>query len=279
MILNFREEAYVTAIHKKMSGEIIGGTFGRIPLPILYGFGITPVSLYGIHKDLIEESPSTGYCDALRSTEGYALTDRCPFIHSSSFFISDDLCPKRVELLNSLPLKKQVYIYSIKDKNMEEAVEEQEKLIRFLEEFTKKTIDYSLVEKSFELLLEIDSLLLELKNSSLTGKEYSKVCYETQYIFDLEVRKNFIESLPVQGNNTDKTSVYSAPLGGIIEDFPLEEDEFLDDSLSCTPCTPTVFEREAALTEDIARYYRPVDHFIVHGFRDCPYADQNTITY
>ncbi len=279
MIPDLREEAYVTALQKDMAGEIIAGTFGRIPLPLIYAFEITPISLYGIHKDLIEESPSEGYCDALRSTEGYALTDRCPFIHASSFFISDDLCPKRVEFLKNLPLDKEIYIYSIKDKTLPEALEEQKKLIRFLEKFSKKPFDLSLMEKSFKLILEIDNLLLELKNSSLTGKEYSKICYETQYIFELVERKAFIESLTVDFDGEEKESIYTAPVGGILDRIELEDDQFLDDSLSCTPCVPTAFERESSLSEDIARYYQPIDHFIVHGFKDCPYADQNTITY
>lgn len=280
MIEGLREEAYVTALQKMMTGEKLAGVFGKIPLPILYGFGITPIPLYGIHRELIDESPHKGYCDLLRSTEGYALTDRCPFIHSSSLLITDDLCEKRADFIKGIPLEKEFYLYSIKGKDAVGIQKEMEELKVFLANFTKREFDLSLAKKSFEDLLEIDGLLLKLKDTSLSGKEYSKICYETQFLFDLEERKEFIRSqFPKEDKRIEKAALQTAPLGGVIDDFQLNKEEYLDDSLSCNSCTPKPFERKGTFPEVLAQYYKAENYVIKYGFKDCPYTEKKYIGY
>lgn len=280
MIEGLREEAYVTALQKMMTGEKLAGVFGKIPLPILYGFDITPIPLYGIHRELIEESPHTDYCDLLRSTEGYALTDRCPFIHSTSLLITDDLCEKRPDFLKAIPLEKEFYLYSIKGKDSIGVRNEIEKLVVFLEKFTQQDFNQSLSKKSFQDILEIDKLLFQLKDSSLSGKEFSKICYETQFLFDLEERKEFIRTLlPNDDKRIEKTALLTAPYGGVIDHFSLEKNRYLDDSLSCNSCTPKIFESKDTLTEDLANYYKAENYVIKYGFKDCPYTEKKYIGY
>lgn len=280
MIEGLREEAYVTALSKMMAGELVVGVFGQIPLPLLYGFQITPIPLYGIHKELIAESPHQGYCDLLLSTEGYGYTDRCPFIHSSKLFLSDDLCEKRVAWLKNLSFNKESYFLPLKNKTKEEIRIEYDLLIEKLEDLTGRYFDLELAKNASDILLKIHSTLIKLKDKDLSGREFSKFCYEIQFIFDLEDRLEFVLDYSKKySGTTPKSILYSAPIGGVIDLFPLEKDQFLSDSLSCNPCVPLPFHDQGDFWSNLLEYYSIDKYNMQYGFKDCPYTEKYNINY
>lgn len=269
-----REEAYVEAIQHFALKQNVVGVMGQVPTALFWAIDRIPIRLYGIHKETIQYSIHKEACDLLQSTEGYALMDKCPFIHSSSLVFLDDLCEKRIEVLQGPDFPKETYLLSLKNKELEGKIQEFKRLETFLEETESQPFSEERLKEVFYLELEINKTLLSLKYN-LKPQDYNSLTYQLQFIFSLEDRLVFLQSLSCKEKEEQKKTLCCPPMGGIYEKYST----YLDDSFSCDPCSPKEFEPRGNLWEDLVNYYTYDSYRMDETFRQCPFKGTNIINY
>lgn len=201
MIENLRRVAYIDAINQSRERPVIS-YFGSIPWEIIYSFDILPIRSYGIDYYVVEEEYP--YCSMLNSTVEYHRRDKCPFMSVSDYFIVDQFCSLRTQVIQNH--FNPVYIYQ--DTNQ---------LIAFLEEEYGKSFNLSRFNRVVDQSSEISRLLLNVHQSDIDIKDINKISYYTQFIFDLDDRINYLRELEYQSQVNP--TIELGQIGGIYSHF------------------------------------------------------------
>ncbi|MDO5457748.1 MAG: 2-hydroxyacyl-CoA dehydratase family protein [Atopococcus tabaci] len=205
MIENLRREAYPAAIYKSREMPVVS-YFGHIPWEIIYSFDVLPIRAYGIDYYVVEEEHSL--CSMLNSTVEYLRRDKCPFMYASSYFIVDDYCPLRTQVIQEH--FDPVYVYQDPDR-----------LINFLEDTFEKEFDEEQFIQVTEKSARISELLVDIQYSNLPPSDINKYQYFTQYIFDLDERIQYLESVEFQ-KKKDQNFIELGQIAGIFQHFDQE---------------------------------------------------------
>ncbi len=104
-----RKEGFIRAKEFKESGGLIAGCLCTYtPMEIIDAAGLTPISLCGTSNETIpaaEQILPKNLCPLIKSTYGFAYTDKCPYTYFSDIIIGETTCDgkkKMYELLGEL---------------------------------------------------------------------------------------------------------------------------------------------------------------------------------
>lgn len=109
-----RKNGFIAAMEfKEKGGRIAGCLCSYTPVELLDAAGIAAIGLCGTSNETISDAESVlpkNLCPLIKSTYGFALTEKCPYTYFSDIIIGETTCDgkkKMYELLNDL---KETYI-------------------------------------------------------------------------------------------------------------------------------------------------------------------------
>lgn len=233
---DLRRSGYVSALMLNSEMKKIAGIYGfDIPREILWALDIVPINIYSIDDTNITEAEKAlekNYCSLIKASYGYAMLDKCPYIHFSDVIIGNDHCPQKVELIEKLSDFKKAYIIN---EHMDEnsLINEYKKLICFLEhefsiELTENKL-YEAIKKNNEINIAIDEIIqiYMTKTNLISCLDLFNIIYGSQFILNLDEKYNKLSELKdvltnlVNENKFEHTKTYctvmitGAPLGGL----------------------------------------------------------------
>ena len=104
-----RRDGFIKAKNfKEAGGKIAGCLCTYTPLEVLDAAGIAPISLCGTSEETIpaaEQVLPKNLCPLIKSTYGFAVTDKCPYTYFSDIIIGETTCDgkkKMYELLGEI---------------------------------------------------------------------------------------------------------------------------------------------------------------------------------
>ncbi len=204
---DYRRRAYVDAMMAKMEGDNVIGTFGAdLPLALLYGFGLYPLPIIGIDKNIFQYGDYPA-CDPIKSTIVYLKTDKCPLQYSARMYLLSDLCPKMEESLReNSPKRVEVY-------------KERETLEKTIGEVYGFSFDEGLYRKALKKFETIEELLGDLSRSNLSMKDFFLVSFFINYLYDLDERIDILKKVKeeVEPGDRERSTYYCPCPGGIFE--------------------------------------------------------------
>lgn len=98
---------------KDAGGRIAGCLCTYTPLEILDAAGIAPISLCGTSNETIpaaEQILPKNLCPLIKSTYGFALTDKCPYTYFSDMIIGETTCDGKKKMYELLADLKPVHV-------------------------------------------------------------------------------------------------------------------------------------------------------------------------
>ena len=112
---NDQRKASFIKVHdyKQAGGKLIGYLCSYTPLEVIDAAGAASVALCGLSDGTIPAAETVlpaNLCPLIKSTYGFALTDKCPFTYFSDMIVGETTCDgkkKMYELLNDI---KQTYV-------------------------------------------------------------------------------------------------------------------------------------------------------------------------
>lgn len=189
---DLRREAYIEAINLKEKNKLVS-TFGRVPWELIYSFSLFSVPSYGIDLYVMENfKKDENLCDLLNSTKIYLREDKCPLMFSSSFFVVDDFCQKRNDLLYKSTDKK-IYVY----KTFED-------FTSFLEDISGKKLDMEKLKEVTAKSIILNNLILDIRKLDMDIKEIFEIEYFSKFILNLDERIHFLEIILKKYKNLKK---------------------------------------------------------------------------
>lgn len=239
-----RRNGFIKAKELKDKGEHIIGTFCTYtPNEVMYAAGLHPVSLCGTSEEPIADAEKhlpKNLCPLIKSSYGFAITDKCPYTYFSDLILGETTCDGKKKMYELLGEIKNVHIMqlpqvqnSIASLNMwkseivrlKEALEEQFH-VKITEEDLKRGIKLKNEERRvLRSLYELG----KLQPPAISGYNMYKILESTQFTFDKEEQNNNIRTTvekikeeynqgarPVKAD-AKRILITGCPMGGVVD--------------------------------------------------------------
>ena len=239
-----RRNGFLRVKELKDQGANIVGTFCTYtPKEIVYAAGAIPVTLCGVSNDTIpaaEVHLPKNLCPLIKSSYGYAISDKCPYMYFSDLVVGETTCDGKKKMYELLGEIKDTYVMQLPHSQDSEYAKNMWKheVIKFKEKLESKFSTSITEEKLRESINLCNRERISLSNfyslgklvpPPISGYDMFTILNGVLYIFDKEeqiaklneITKNLRE---LHTNNECKISktaprilITGCPLGGVAD--------------------------------------------------------------
>lgn len=203
-----RRNSFIKVKEYKDAGEHIVGTFCTFtPMEVIYAAGAHPISLCGMSEETIQDAERDlpkNLCPLIKSSYGFAITNKCPFTYFSDIIVGETTCDGKKKMYEYLGQIKPMHVMQLPqalDREHAARVWKNELIIlkeRLEKEFNVEITDEDLknaIEKCNEERRALKELysLGKMCPPPITGMETHTVLHGASFTFDKdEQNKNII---------------------------------------------------------------------------------------
>lgn len=204
-----RKQGFLTMKEEKDKGRKVVGTFCTYtPRELIYAADAISVSLCSTSDETVPDAEKVlpkNLCPLVKSSYGFAITDKCPYMYFSDIIIGETTCDakkKMYELLGEikdthvmqLPHSKNNFSMALWKNELIELVKKLEEKfdVKITEDKIKKAI--KLCNKERKAMKEFFNLA-KLNPSPIKGADMHEALYSSNFKFDRELYINEIKSL------------------------------------------------------------------------------------
>lgn len=112
-----RRNSFVTVKNFKEQGKVVAGVFCAFtPMEIIIAAGAVPVSLCGFSEEPIpdaERELPANLCPLIKSSYGFAITDKCPYFYYSDIVVGETTCDGKKKMYELLSDYKNTHIMQL----------------------------------------------------------------------------------------------------------------------------------------------------------------------
>jgi len=239
-----RKNGFIKAKEVKEKGGRVAGYFCTFtPLEILDAAGILPVGLCGMSDETIvnaEADLPKNLCPLIKSSYGFALTEKCPYTYFSDIIIGETTCDGKKKMYELLGEIKNTHIMQLpqgidRDYASEMWKSEAQRLIKTLEdqfgvEITEDKLRKAAAFRNKQRKLYSELFELgKLDPPAIKGFDMYKVIEGAGFSFDLEencrklrdlidsTKKSYAEGNRPVEKDAKRILVTGCPIGGVLD--------------------------------------------------------------
>ncbi|MGI1658400.1 MAG: double-cubane-cluster-containing anaerobic reductase [Desulfitobacterium sp.] len=198
-----RQQGFLAVKNLKDQGKKVAGVFCTYaPLELVLAAGAVPVGLCAFSDETIPEAEKVlprNLCPLIKSSYGFAITDKCPYMYFSDLMIGETTCDGKKKMYELLGEIKNLHVMQLPQSQNDEASKElwYKEVLRLKERIEQDfgvTITDENIKKAIKIKNEERKLLKEFYELSkacpppITGAEQLKVLYGSQFKFDPETK-------------------------------------------------------------------------------------------
>ena len=233
-----RRKAFLEIKEYKDKGvPVVGMYCAYFPTELAMAVGAIPVGLCSFSDETVKsaerEMPKT-MCPLVKSSYGFALEDKCPFLHFADLVIGETTCDGKKKMYEMLAEIKPVFVMELPNSQSERSLEFwKQEVIRtkeYLEEFFHVVITNQMIRDAVHLNNQIRMSLkklcevMKLDPAPVLGEDIQKMVQGSKYRFDFkntpeivnEVREKILKEYE-EGKRLEKRPrilVTGCPIGG-----------------------------------------------------------------
>lgn len=236
-----RKNSFLAVKQLKDKGiPVIGSYCTYFPQEIAMAMGAASVSLCSTSDETIAEAEKDlpkNLCPLIKSSYGFAKTDKCPFFYFSDVVVGETTCDGKKKMYEYMSEFKEVFVMELPNTQSEEALKLwKSEIIRFKEYLEKKfdvTITDEDVRKAIKLNNEVRASLKRLYEvmrhdpAPIKGQDLFKVLYGSSFKLDRSVIPGEVNALAdkiekeyAEGKMEEKKPrilITGCPIGGATE--------------------------------------------------------------
>ena len=185
--------------YKDKGIPVIGAYCSYFPREIAMAMGAVSVGLCSSSNDtalIAEKTLPSGICPLIKSSYGYAVSDKCPFFYFSDIIVGETTCDGKKKMYELLSEFKEVYTMELPSRQSEgglalwkqeiikfkEYLEDKFRIVITDEMLRRAVADSNRNRKALKCLYEV----MKLDPPPMMGKDLFKVMYGSKYQFDYE---------------------------------------------------------------------------------------------
>ncbi len=247
-----RRNSFIKVKEYKDEGENIVGIFCTFtPVEIIYASGAYPISLCGMSDETISDAERDlpkNLCPLIKSSYGFAITQKCPFTYFSDILVGETTCDGKKKMYEYLGQIKPMHVMQLPqavDREHAYLVWKNEIILlkeRLEKEFNVEITDDDL-RKAIAKCNETRNVLKELYSLGkmcpppLTGMEIHTVLQGANFTFDKdeqnkkikdmisELKEEYKKGVRKVSEDAPRIMITGCPIGGVAEKIiPLIEE-------------------------------------------------------
>ncbi|NLW42221.1 MAG: 2-hydroxyacyl-CoA dehydratase [Tissierellia bacterium] len=234
-----RKQSFLAVKELKDQGiPVIGSFCTYFPKEIPMALGATTVSLCSTSDETIPEAEKDlpkNLCPLIKSSYGFAKTDKCPFFYFSDLVVGETTCDGKKKMYEIMGEFKPFYMIELPNSQSPEALEFWNKEIikfkEYLEElFGKKISDEELkeqvrIENNVRKAMQKLASVMENDPTPISGHELFKLIYGSTFRFDRVglanelngIADKILEEYDETREKKPRILITGCPLGGATE--------------------------------------------------------------
>lgn len=207
-----RRNSFLTVKEIKDSGTPVIGTFCTyFPQELAIAMGAVVVSLCSMSDETIpaaEKVLPSNLCPLIKSSFGFAKTDKCPFFYFSDLIVGETTCDGKKKMYEYLGEFKPVYVMEIPNKQSEQGILLWKNEIIKMKEFLENKFNVTITDEQIKEAIHIKNQerkalkdlyeVMKLDPVPMTGGDLFKVLYGSSYKLDKKAIPAQIRSLEVK---------------------------------------------------------------------------------
>lgn len=204
-----RKKGFITMKEEKDKGRKVVGTFCTYtPRELIYAADAISVSLCSTSDETVPDAEKVlpkNLCPLVKSSYGFAITDKCPYMYFSDMIIGETTCDAKKKMYELLGEIKDTHVmqlpHSKNDFSMALWKNELVELVKKLEEKFEVKITEDKIKKAIKLCNEERKAIKEFFNlaklnpSPIKGSDMHEALHSSNFKFDRELYINEIKSL------------------------------------------------------------------------------------
>lgn len=204
-----RKKGFLTMKEEKDKGKKVVGTFCTYtPRELIYAADAISVSLCSTSDETVPDAEKVlpkNLCPLVKSSYGFAITDKCPYMYFSDMIIGETTCDAKKKMYELLGEIKDTHVmqlpHSKNDFSMALWKNELVELVKKLEEKFEVKITEDKIKKAIKLCNEERKAIKEFFNlaklnpSPIKGSDMHEALHSSNFKFDRELYINEIKSL------------------------------------------------------------------------------------
>lgn len=236
-----RKNSFLAVKEYKDKGmPVIGSYCTYFPQELAMAMGAASVSLCSTSDETIpdaEKDLPKNLCPLIKSSYGFAKTDKCPFFYFSDVVVGETTCDGKKKMYEYMSEFKETYLMELPNTQREDALQLwRNEMIRF-KEYLENHFQVTITEEDIRKAIRINNeARLALKNlyevmrhdpAPITGYDLFKVLYGSTFKFDRSLIADEVNALVekiekeyAEGKMEEKKPrilVTGCPLGGATE--------------------------------------------------------------
>ena len=193
-----RKNSFLAVKKLKDQGvPVVGAYCTYFPQEIAMAMGAATVGLCSTSDETIpdaEKDLPKNLCPLIKSSYGFAKTDKCPFFHFSDVVVGETTCDGKKEMYEYMSEFKDIFIMELPNTQSEESLKLwKSEIIRF-KEYLEKKFDVTITEDDVREAIKVNNevrrslkRLYEVMRhdpAPITGHDLFKVLYGSGFKFD-----------------------------------------------------------------------------------------------
>ena len=232
-----RKNSFLAVKQLKDQGvPVVGAYCTYFPQEIAMAMGAATVGLCSTSAEAEKDLPKN-LCPLIKSSYGFAKTDKCPFFYFSDVVVGETTCDGKKKMYEYMSEFKDVFLMELPNTQSEEALKLwKSEIIRF-KEYLEKKFDVTITEDDIREAIKVNNAvkvslkgLYELMRNDpapITGQDLFKVLYGSTFKFDRKAIPAEVDALVekikkeyAEGKMLDKRPrilISGCPIGGATE--------------------------------------------------------------
>lgn len=205
-----RRNGFIKVKEVKEQGKKVVGTFCTFtPVEMIYAAKAIPVSLCGMSEEPIPDAEADlpqNLCPLIKSSYGFAITDKCPYTYFSDLIVGETTCDGKKKMYEYLGKIKKVHVMQLpQNLDRDHAFKVWKNEILYLKEKLEKEFNVSISEEDIKKAIkqrnEERNLLKELYSLSklcpppVTGYELHKILEGVAFTLDKDEQNKKIRAM------------------------------------------------------------------------------------
>ena len=236
-----RKKSFLSMKELKDKGvPVVGAYCTYFPQEIAMAMGAATVSLCSTSDETIpdaEKDLPKNLCPLIKSSYGFAITDKCPFFYFSDLVVGETTCDGKKKMYEYMGQFKDVFLMELPNTQKEEALKLwRSEIIRF-KEYLEEKFDVEITEEQIRDAIKINNagrrslkaLYETMKNDPvpIKGQDLFKVLYGSTFKFDRSQIPEEVDALVAKINKEyaegkmeekkPRILITGCPIGGATE--------------------------------------------------------------
>ncbi len=235
-----RQNAFMSVKELKDKGTpLVGAYCTYFPEEVAWASGATTVALCSTSDETIPEAEKdlpSNLCPLIKSSYGFAKTDKCPFFYFSDVVVGETTCDGKKKMYELMSDIKPVYIMQLPQTQDERALRYWKDEVIELRKYLSEKFDTEVTDENLRQWCKIGNDIrdaqknladtMELDPTPMSGLDFFHVTYGSTFKMDKESVADEINAIadkvkreydPQKGEKKPRIIVTGCPMGGATE--------------------------------------------------------------